>query len=141
MYAWTEAMSVGVREFDAQHRRLFALINGILDAAVRTPAASTAELRSLLDEFMEYHVFHNKNEERHMTEFGCADASHFETHALFHEDIMAIFEEAGPAVRDGLPQAHALCEKFARFAGDWYSVHIMTADKHYTRCFNDHDLF
>lgn len=138
MYTWSKALSVGVKELDEQHRRIFELINGILDFAARSPLEGRAELQGLLDDFMRYHVFHNENEERHMTEYQCGDAEHFTAHALFHEKVTAMYAEASPALRDGSPVAHALCKNLACYAGDWYSIHIATTDKHYTRCFNDH---
>ena len=138
MYAWSAAMSVGVRELDAQHQRIFVLLNAIIDAAANNAPEGKTALHELLDEFMRYFVFHNENEERHMTEYQCGDAAHFESHALFHEKVAAMYAVASPALKSGASDAHARCEELAHFAGDWYTLHIATMDKHYTRCFNDH---
>ncbi|MBG0775996.1 MAG: hemerythrin family protein [Desulfovibrionaceae bacterium] len=121
MLQWTEAMSVGNEEVDAQHKRLLALV-GETEEMVRAGAGHEAMQRAL-KELCDYVVVHFATEEALMDpetypEYVRHLGEHMEctTRAL---DFLESFSEG----RGAEPA------EFLSFAGDWIMEHVLDTDQ------------
>ncbi|MEY4723336.1 MAG: hypothetical protein RLZZ324_849 [Candidatus Parcubacteria bacterium] len=140
-YVWTEELSVGVKELDDQHRHLFNLINALIAKSEAGEEGPEQEVLRLLDELMNYNVYHLGIEEEHMQAYDCVSKEHFESHQTYRDASHAMAAEAHRAVASGNGSARfTALRELAQFAGDWHLRHIAHADKTYTKCFNDHGL-
>jgi hemerythrin-like metal-binding protein len=140
LFVWTEEMSVGVALLDAQHRHLFMHVNGLLDRVDGRTSGDALSLHQLLDDIMNYNVYHIKEEEGYMHAFDCPDSDHLAAHAWYIARIKELFAEASGAVRSSSEQAHQACREFAMFTGHWHTRHIVEKDRTYKECFNEHGL-
>lgn len=137
-FVWTEAMSVGVRELDAQHQHLFALLNST--AAALRDGRPREEILTALDEIANYNVYHLAAEESYMEEFECRSEAHLDAHRLYRQLSRELWEKAVEATRSGSASCREHCEKLINFSGHWHIQHISTVDTSYTACFNAHGL-
>jgi len=136
MFIWTEKYSVGVRELDEQHRHFIAIANEALTLEAKKDA-TRIELVDLLDEFLNYALYHLANEEGYFEKFGCPQLGHVEAHNAFRTEYRRIYNEARNSDMETL---HRCAGSAARYAGRWLLEHILVMDKGYTRCFNEHGL-
>ena len=65
---WNETFSVGVQLFDDQHKKLFAMVNG-LEVGMKN-GDDHAAIEEVLNGLVEYTVTHFTEEEREMRERG-----------------------------------------------------------------------
>lgn len=117
---WDESLSVGVAEIDAQHRRLFELVNTLhgLCAASCPPLA----LLAAADEFCEYTREHFATEERYMDahQYRGMDA-HLQEHM---QCSMRAVDFLGLALADDA----GLRDEFLAFLKSWLDTHIRGTD-------------
>lgn len=121
MLTWSDSMSIGVEEVDAQHKQLLALVNDT-DAAVAAGASREAAAKAL-QRLCDYVVEHFATEEalmdpdrypeydKHMTE-------HMECTNLALEFLQALGEGKDVSLPD-----------FLAFAQQWIQDHIMGTDQ------------
>jgi len=90
---WTEDVhGTGVPELDAQHRRLFAAVNGLLDAVER--GATKPDLQRLLTCLTEHALCHFPCEERVMGQRNCsACTANAAAHREFEMDLARFREQ------------------------------------------------
>ena len=131
-FEWSDALSVGVREIDAQHRKLVEMINS-LNEAMLARAGREAQ-RSVIDGMVDYAASHFATEEKYMEAFGYSARS---THKTEHErftakalDLKARVQRAG----------FVLTLEIVDFLKDWLVNHIQKTDKAYQKCFTEHGL-
>lgn len=129
---WDDKYSVGVIEIDNQHKRMFAVINDLLEAIeTNTPAD---HLGHIIDELIKYKKFHFATEENYFKEFNYEGT---EEHVTKHHE----FNEKLEAMRKKHPE---LTIEFAfdlvDFLEDWLINHLMTLDQAYVKCFHEHGL-
>ena len=129
---WSDALSVGVREIDAQHQKLVEMINS-LNAAMLAQAGRAAQ-KGVIEGMVDYAGSHFVTEERYMQSFGY---SGLPTHKTEHEqftkkalDLKSRVQKAG----------FVLTLEIVDFLRDWLVNHIQKTDKAYQKCFNDHGL-
>ena len=118
---WTQALSVGIPEIDAQHQELFRRVNRLLEAAL---AGDPREAGATLAFLGEYAVTHFSAEERFMRDVGYPGLRrHREEHELFVADLRALdreFAEGGPTP--------GLVARLNRQVGDWLRGHVCVTD-------------
>jgi len=78
---WKDDYSVGVEEFDRQHKKMFGLINGLHDK-MREKIMDKNDLEKLLAELSAYAEEHLKTEEKY---FALYDYPQKEAHAKTHD--------------------------------------------------------
>ena len=134
---WKAEFSVGVSEIDAQHKRLFAIINQMDDIAKSKKGKLLLyyrDLVKLLDELGDYAVTHFYDEEMAMEECGCPD---FEAHKMKHEvfsDEMANIKEnlvSDPKFKENEEKLAEVVDKLNKFLGTWLTKHILIEDMKY----------
>ena len=96
---WNDTLyATGVTEVDDQHKRLFEIINELLEAG--KSGESKESIAKIIDLLGTYVQTHFSCEERHMEQRNCsACAVNKEAHALFLELFTALrerFEREGP---------------------------------------------
>jgi hemerythrin len=122
-FQWTEDLSTGVEDIDAQHRELIRHLNTLIDAC------STQNGRDDIGRFLgylgEYVAFHFAAEEREMTCYHYADlTAHEQEHEHFKKvvaDLKRDFAEHGAGVNVVVMTIHSSC--------DWLVNHIKKTDK------------
>ncbi len=118
---WTEALSVGVAEIDAQHRELFARVERLLQASVGGDASRVGPLLAFLREYVSVHF---EAEERLMLERRYPGYRvHKAQHERFAADLRALEAElaaSGPTA--------GLAERVDRGVAEWLRDHVYLTD-------------
>lgn len=118
---WTESLSVGVEEIDAQHRELFRRAGKLLESLRRGESERVGEL---VDFLYEYAVTHFGAEEAFMRETRFPGyVRHKAEHDRFISDLLALageHERAGEGAFLALKANHWLVE--------WLKVHVSGTD-------------
>ena len=121
LITWGPLLSVGNADIDEQHRKLVEMLNRLNDEL--HGGQGVEGLRSILDELVQYTVYHFGTEERLATAAGLElSAQHRAEHDGFVADIAAFKQkfDAGSAT---------LSVEVMHFLRDWLSRHIMQTDK------------
>ncbi len=120
---WNDGMSVGVEDLDNDHRVLIDLINQLAGAESRQDRIN---LEAVLDELVDYTVFHFEKEEEYMERAGYpALTSHKRTHAALTGQVLTIRRRV---VEGGQP---GLGDEVLDFLSRWLREHILQADALY----------
>jgi len=133
---WNKSFSVGVKMIDAQHKKLFALINDVHSASIGKEIKGDTTLDIIIHELMAYVDFHFKTEEKYFHEFGYEKTKEHEKQHKFYEDKIRDFYKR---YLEGDAEIE-LMREIIIFIRDWILNHIKINDKEYTKCFNEHGL-
>ena len=128
LITWTNALSVGVKEIDAQHQRLVGLINDLHDA--RKAGKGKDVLGEILKALAEYTVYHFGTEETMFKETGYPGSlSHQAEHKQLTQEVLEIKRkfEAGQTV---------VTIELMEFLRNWLNDHIKGSDKKFTAFFH-----
>ena len=127
---WTERMSVGVAQFDDEHKKLIVLINDLFDAV--QAGRGRQALGSILDDLVSYTKTHFAHEEHHLkkTGFPGFDAHKREHDALTKQviDIQRKYQTGATAM---------LSMEVMSFLKNWLVNHIQGTDTLYTAHLNE----
>ncbi len=129
---WSDEMSVGVKEIDAQHQKLVKLINELNEAM--SEGKSKQVLGDILDELIEYTDTHFSTEENYMSEF---DFDGLEEHKRAHAGFVKKVTDFQSKFEEG---KLLLSVKVMNFLKDWLTDHIAGMDQKYSECFLEHGL-
>lgn len=132
VFQWRDSYSVGVRQLDNEHRRLFELANQMYDAMYATKGPDV--LGRILTELVDYTRTHLNNEERILQTYGYPD---FPAHKRVHDDLTAKVEEYVERTKGGEGEVFI---EVARFIGDWLRGHIQSVDRKYGGFLNEKGL-
>lgn len=125
-YAWNDKLLTGFDEVDAQHRKLFALLDGLSTRAEQD--VSPGELRQAIEALVQYAQSHFDDELALMQARRC-DLRHVMMHVQEHGSFIrrvSLFEES-LAVDDAGAKQKA--NELARFLVDWLRHHIQIVDQ------------
>ena len=121
-FQWTEDLSTGVKDIDAQHKELILHVNTLLDACNHQKGRD--DIGKFLGYLSEYVAFHFAAEEREMTSHHYPGlAAHEQEHEDFKKRIAELkrsFLEQGAST--------SVVLMTVRSAGEWLVSHIMKAD-------------
>ena len=123
MIEWDERYSVGVSELDEQHKKLFKLIDTLLE--VGDTESSLQVLADVLEEMRAYASYHFETEERYMTECAYSD---LKNHVSQHEDFC---EKVNEMASNMSGPKHMLLEDMTSYLYNWLVDHILVSDKKY----------
>ncbi len=129
LFQWTEELSVGVREFDAQHQRMIQMMRELNEAMLQGKGKET--LSGILAGLHQYTKIHFSAEERLFAEHGYADA---EKHRMQHDYFIGKIDEFK---RDHEEGKLGTPVKVSHFLNDWFQNHIKATDKQYTEFFHE----
>ena len=120
---WTEELSVGVAQFDEQHKRLINLINRLIRKQNSDELEETVS--EVLNELIQYTMEHFESEEILMEKYNYPE---LEAHKSQHHDLLEKvvgFCEARGINDTGVP------DKLLAFLREWLSRHILEEDMAY----------
>lgn len=130
---WNESYSVGVKELDQQHQKIFGIINRLYEIMESPDIAR--ELPSIIDECIEYSNYHFETEEKYFRQFDYEEA---EQHVQIHDDyrrhtaeFLANYQKSSVSFSFGILD----------YLEKWWMDHINKLDKRYVKCFHEHGLY
>ena len=129
---WEDKYSVGVVEIDNQHKRMFVVINELLDA-IDTNTTSE-HLMDIIESLVKYKIFHFETEEKYFRDFNYDGADdHIAKHHEFNDKLNAL--------KAKYPQPTVeFAFELVDFLEDWLIYHLMVVDQKYVKCFAEHGL-
>lgn len=132
MVEWTPEMSVGVGLIDKQHQEFVALI----DELTRTDRSVNAHMVTgiVLMKLDSYARYHFSTEEEYFVLFGYPGA---EEHVIAHRMLLKSIKDF---IDRFFNQNEDVAEELGSMLFAWLNGHLMTMDRKYTRCFNEHGL-
>jgi hemerythrin len=121
-----ERYRIGVPEMDAQHARLFELIE-----RGQTPEPDEGDVQLLILDLVNYAKTHLELEETFLAEQGLEDFP--ESHVGLHRDFRVRAMEVYTALREaeGLEQKRQLLKDTVNFCDQWLREHIDVEDRAY----------
>ncbi len=129
---WTSDLSVGIEEFDEQHKRLIAILNEIHEAM--EGGRGKAALSEVLARMADYTGYHFETEEQYFDQYGYPQTErHKREHAYLMKRVKDLQKKAeGPAF--------LLSVEVLEFLKNWVRGHIRGSDKRYTEFFQEKGL-
>ncbi|MEI6984932.1 MAG: bacteriohemerythrin [Rhodospirillaceae bacterium] len=117
---WRDALATGNDGIDDEHRKLLSLFN---EFAIAVNATRTDDqIRSALDELLDYTKQHFSYEERLMRESLYPD---FSRHKIMHINFSRKFENVSNQLRVNSD----MCAFLLSFLAKWFGCHIQDADR------------
>lgn len=117
---WSETLSVGRMEIDAEHKQLIRIANSLLRAMQED--RNKNDFAKILHELREYTVFHFANEEEYMRSIDYPDlGDHMEEHNILKRRVKDFQHSVfiGETVEFGL---------LREMLKDWLVGHILSCD-------------
>jgi hemerythrin len=121
---WTDELSVGIEEIDAQHKVLVGLVNRLYDETI-IHQSDISVLDGILNELVEYTIIHFAVEE---SLFRIFDYPATEVHTRHHNELKAQVLELQGKLRRGEATVNT---KLLVFLKNWLQHHIIDEDKLY----------
>lgn len=123
MYEFTEDCKVGIEEIDAEHEKLFELLNQATEMK-KTGGNAYIVAKSLLEELKDYAVFHFAHEEKYMEKIHDRELeSQRREHELFKEKVNS-YQVEGLSEEEG----EKVIEEILAFTAKWLYRHILGSD-------------
>lgn len=120
LITWSDALSVGNAEIDAQHQKLVQLINGLHSHMIAGDAHEV--MGKVLDRMIEYTAFHFGTEEKLMAQSGYPASA---VHIAEHRKLVAKALDLQARFKSGKT---ALTMETMAFLRDWLQHHIAESD-------------
>lgn len=117
--SWHDRYLLGHAEVDAQHRKLFELVNHFEDVV---QMGMTDELGRIMDDLLTCATDHFLFEETLMGQLGFPD---LQDHRLVHQDLLRQLQQMAGRMKTG---GHLSTKSVVRFLVDWLTNHIMRED-------------
>jgi hemerythrin len=127
LITWTTAYSVGIKEFDDQHRKLFSLINELF-TAMKSGKGKDVIGRTLAG-LVDYTRYHFSAEEKYFAQYGYPETAQ---HLAEHKAFVAQAEELNRKFAAG---SMLVSVETLDFVKGWIDKHINKVDKQYTSFF------
>ena len=121
--AWKDELLMGNEKVDTQHRRLFELVNDLVESC--TKGHDPESVKKTLDFLVDYAVQHFYDEELLQVESGFPE---FEAHRQMHEDFKVTVGELVQKFVNGGSSAE-LSSDVNRVVVKWLISHILREDK------------
>lgn len=129
---WDNTWSVNVKKIDAQHQKLFDLINTLYDAMKEGRAKDI--LSKVLADLVDYTVFHFETEEKLFREHGYPE---YTQHRKAHEELTKQVREIKGRFDRG---ETTVSIELLNFLNNWLSNHIYETDRRYSSFLNEHGV-
>ena len=121
---WNEKLSVGITQFDNEHKVLVGMVNDLFDGVQAGRGKDL--LGPILDGLINYTKTHFANEERFMT---LHKYPNFEAHKAEHDALAKQVLDVQAKYKSGA--SAALSMEVMNFLKNWLVKHIMGTDKTY----------
>lgn len=133
MMEWNPKLSVGVKQFDDEHKRLVSMVNDLFDAV--SAGRGKDVLGPILDGLLSYTKTHFANEERFMSQHKFPN---FAAHKAEHDALTKQVLDVEKKFKAG--SSSVLSLEVMAFLKNWLLKHIMGTDKGYTTFLNEHGV-
>jgi len=120
---WSERYSVHVEEIDKQHQKLINLINEMYDAMQAGKGKEIID--TVIDEFVDYTVYHFKTEERLLHQHGYPK---YDAHKGMHDNIAKKARDLKETLQKGNKPSNI---EVMLLLTNWLNTHILEEDKKY----------
>jgi hemerythrin len=121
---WDEKLlSVGVRQFDEEHKELIKYLNNLNDAV--KSQSSHLVMEEILLKMINYTHYHFSNEEKNMIHYKYPE---YETHKQEHESLIEQVNDFYKRLKSG---KSSFSLELLRFLYDWLIKHILGTDMKY----------
>jgi hemerythrin-like metal-binding protein len=124
---WTNSLSVYVKVFDEQHKKLIDLINKTHIAFEKN---ETNKIAQILDELIEYVRVHFSTEEDYFDKYGYPDQNE---HKKEHSDLILQVLD----FKTRFDKGEDILNEFLDFLKEWLENHFKTTDQKYVQFFKD----
>lgn len=129
---WTDDFSVGVKQFDEDHKKLVHFVNKLHTGIVaKEPVGAMMEI---LDGLIEYTKVHFQHEEVQMVKMNYPE---YEVHKAEHDALVAKVIDFKNQLDEGKTSFSIQLMNFLR---DWLMNHIQGSDMKYREFFNSNGL-
>jgi hemerythrin len=132
---WEDDFSVGVKEIDAQHKKIIDIINKVYEM-IRDNNFDNADIQQILKDLQDYADRHFSTEEIYFREF---DYEKTDSHIGAHNDYRKRLAEMKENYETGFKKE--ILYDISDFMNGWWVWHINHTDKEYTECFHQHGLY
>lgn len=120
---WDDKYKVDIIEIDAQHKKLFAIYNNLVEAMFQ--GVGIKELGNALNELFDYSVVHFMTEEGYMEKYRYSEIeNHKAAHKAFRERFYILHKEFS----EGKP---VLTAEVVEYLRDWLKQHVLNVDQRY----------
>lgn len=136
---WTDNLSVGIDQFDDDHKRLIAIINELhcsIQAARAKGAIDKEEIEIVLHRLQNYIRYHCDREELFMAK---TEYPELDSHRKEHRRLEARIADMAERFRDSTNPEHAA--EIMQFIFDWVTNHIFVYDRQYSSHLRANGLF
>lgn len=117
---WSETLSIGKMEIDAEHKQLIRIANSLLRAMQE--GRKKNDFAKILHELREYTVFHFTNEEEYMRSIGYPDLNN---HIEEHNTLKRRVKDFQHSVFIGDKVQYDVLREMLK---DWLVGHILSCD-------------
>ena len=131
---WRDEYSVNVKLIDDQHKHFIDILNEVIGCI--PPAHGEKNLGLLIEQLSEHIDVHFETEESYFDQFHCTNIEE-EEHRKRHQEFRERVADLKQRYADGQTD---LVMEIVSMMGDWIVHHIMTYDKRYVSCFNEHGV-
>ena len=128
IFLWSDRYSVGVQQFDSDHRRLLELAHKMVDEHLHGPLPIPKG--DVLNDLIECAEQHFAHEERLLRS---TDYPQLEEHQREHQRLLQEIVH----YQDDFTAGKVSADDVARFVADWIFVHIEQEDRKYREHLND----
>ncbi len=129
---WNNNYCLGIQIIDAEHKRLFNILNKAIDA--KEHSDNKEELMEALEEMTKYALVHFKTEEGYMREFNYPEyGNHKKEHSSFFDKTIAYFERV-------VSSDYHLANELIEYLKQWLVNHIQVSDRQFIDCFKTNGL-
>jgi hemerythrin-like metal-binding protein len=128
---WQEQYSVGVKEFDDDHKQLFDCTNELGKAL--EDGEDQESIRKILKDLLKYTRVHFRNEEINMIFY---EYPEYKEHKIEHEELS---DEVVEFALDFAAKPH-LVTVIMSFLQNWILQHMLVSDKKYSEFFADKEI-
>jgi hemerythrin-like metal-binding protein len=128
---WTDEYSVGLEIFDAEHKKLVAIINRLHDSFSGGMDHSVTD--AALDELVEYTILHFSHEESFFDDWAYPDQA---AHRVAHQELREQVDAYRASAKGSIEMALELIT-FLRY---WLLGHILSEDKKFCRYLREKGL-
>jgi len=126
---WTKDYSVGITQFDEQHKKLFSYLNDLYEA-LDNQKNNQEIVSKTLNDLIVYTFSHFANEESYMKKYSFPELSlHISEHDKLRKKVLAFQQDLN------IGKKVIQIREVSDFLADWVKNHILKTDKKYESFF------
>ncbi len=128
---WSQKYSVEDETLDAQHKRLFEIMNSLY-SDIRSCHPSRSELRDVIESLVQYGDMHFRAEEAAMRACGYPDLTgHAAEHRRYRHELQRLTYALTSDEKNSLDELGDFPLDLLNFLKDWWTKHIVQMDRDY----------